>query len=1228
MISVVCRATDLRNSYFACVGPKSAVFVNRLFVEAMRMSRKVIIEEIQLEDPIYVSFGDLPPNAALCITFIDVDDIVAVLCEEAKKASLRIGDEPAAKRGGSSRNTDSLRLHHIAGCLRDQCHVPLPPDEAETDEVPNADDMNREMSAHQIRDKIMELLGPDAWYERITSVWAKNLLFFRLPLHAALKTYPLAMTKDNLRDENRESHVAGICAEDATELTRVIRPCFSDFAGESYPRAEQLQALCKWHKRMLADLMPVLEGRGYSYIDSIKLLQNELLEALRTAPHQGTGIESRHRGAFSCIEMNRQHACKCERCLAIFAQIKKIGQTRGIFAVLQCLYEKMNVGKVYSFCSFLSVLLLQVVVGSASETAVAGQYVMVGRQASGKTYMLIAIGEAFPSFMCVDEKCSSAFGELYGDPVAGFGTSCMVRYIRTLSRINELRINTREGDLTKGADGVISRNSGMPPSDKGQRQRTIATDVVWDGHMAIGACNEMAARNARGDMEHNAAMLSRWEMIHGMKIPNDVQRTWRDPILEAIGKCAQRISQHLLSMLDVQTFGLDVLTERLVPSFAVLIAAFDTLVKQTDMAGNISVRTTSRMRSVNIAAWRAEQTMLALLNNEDVSMKDILIGHASPVPYEFAIFILQASSASDCVAENVEPFGVLGTQAQLPEDPCQIVQRCALLYDIPMGDPAIVFKRLKKAATGITASPKFAAETMEPSLVPLPHMQIYGVPAHLLSMHPPQTNVDAARNILLILETMALDGRLLVDQDKQYVYLPHFLILWLNGQNVPLVDRLRNNEPVAADDVPSRAVHISNSDNDATVLAEISADLTRLAAFRAPGIAWALIHCGAECPALTGGDYGMNDTLTPFICDPPAEEAVKEHQFFKEARQKKSNKRAEAAPRLVQFADEAGEAAPIGPIDYVHGADALRRLDVSPSLYKPFRLLVRMLKTPPIGVSPSIRKIEAEMPLPGNMQIELMNNGVVTVIPRANRMTYGDSLTATPFNTYLDVCVHPNNQLGDILTCFVKRSDQGSEFSPATMYYMHTLYNILYTAPRLLCEISDDDIFRNVRHARNPAIEWAIDLSKERGWLSKGHVTSTVRMFILALVVQAAEVDDVVIVPRRFAVGLARQTFVGAETDIVPSIVKFITKKMTSDRLVACARSIAENMVKFKDDGTDFLSAMISNYDHQVKKKIGKSIDKWYNKLRQNLAHVIEPDDFVNYNQAFNERFKVQEGVY
>ena len=269
----------------------------------------------------------------------------------------------------------------------------------------------------------------------------------------------------------------------------------------------------------------------------------------------------------------------------------------------------------------------------------------------------------------------------------------------------------------------------------------------------------------------------------------------------------------------------------------------------------------------------------------------------------------------------------------------------------------------------------------------------------------------------------------------------------------------------------------------------------------------------------------------------------------------------------------------------------------------------------------SIRKVEAEMPLPDNMEIELMNNGVVVVSPRTNRLKYGDTMTATPFPTFLDVCVHPNDQLGDILTCFAV-SENTAKLSTNSLYYMHTLYNLLYTAPYLLEDIADEDIYINTRHVRPPSVDWTLDAAKERGWLGSDTVTTTVRMVVLAYIVDGIGASEQIRVPATFVKRLTDTTFTGSETDLVPSIVRFITKRMKITRLLMCARHIVEKLVKRKDTADEYFGSLLDAYSDKIKKDVGVSITKWYRRLSKKLDHVYTPDAFISYNETFDLRFK------
>ena len=1225
-VTLLCRATDLRNNYFLTTNSNSEAFTERLFTECMLQNRRVLVEELQLGPAQQASFGDLPPNAALVISFIDVEGIVGRLCEEAKKASLQLGGEPAPKR--VRKHGDSLRIHQIVSCLRDQCYVPLPENEAETDDVPNSADMET-MSAPQIRDAIFRLLGAQAWRERIRSDWAKKLLFHTaLPLRPALKPMPRVWLEEDPAPLPAEpSPVIGICASNATDMGRVVRPCFANFSGETYLLPLQLQALCLWNVNILKPLVPELMKMGIKYQDAIELLQAEMHEALRTAPHDGVGIEASHRGIFTTVETNGAHIHQCQTCLEIFAKMQAKSRSRGFFSVCQYIFELRGVGAAKSFCSFLMMLTMQVIVGSATNEAVAGNYMLVGRYAKGKTHSMDAVAKLLPSYLTKTFKSSSPLGLLWGSQIAGFRTFSMVRSIRTCGFDNEAVINDDPAALTINADGYFGRNSGRAVGEDGQRQETLDTTVVWTGCIKIGACNNMFVKDVKGGARFNSAMMSRFEEIHGMDVPDNVQQRWPDQVLQKRSDCAGLLFHHLLAMMDFQTLALSELTSQLVPSIAVSIAVFDTLVKPSNIAGRISLRSTNRLRAATIAAWRAEQISYLLLSGRSISMCDVLVSLAMPIPYEFAIFMVQATNPVESGhAEYIEAFGLLGKQAELLPAPTELPNGIAILPGIPFADPKVAHRKLKKVATGLTVNPDFSADNMEMELMQLPHHGVYGVPVHLLCVHPHKATVQAAMNILLILHEMAERKQLLTDDE--HVYLPHCLCMWLNGQDVPLIDRIRDRTPIEGADAGNRAVHnvgpnANLSDEDVTVLAELSEDLIKLNELRAPGIVWALIHCGAECPTLTGNNnYPLSDALKPFV------HAVAKKPAAPPAQAKSSKQRvvffrrnaAEAAPESEQGGDQEASAE-ILPTDYVHGEKALSRLDFSPDVYRPMRFLLRSMKTPPTGVSMSLRKIESEMPLPGPVEIDLMNNGIVVLRPSANQLKYGNKLTAERFDVNNELCAHPNDQLGDALTCF----NRDGSFEVGILYYMHTLYNLLYVAPSLLRELDDDIILRNAQHFQhNVHIDWAINEQSERSYLAKKQMTTTVRMVLLAFVIECIGISDRIRIPADFVRHLIETTDHGLATDLVPCIIRFITKHVKVARLLMCSRETAESIIEQKDDTDriEYFSSMVATYPAEVQDELKPCITLWYEKLRARLDRVFEPAAFDDYNETFKRRFK------
>lgn len=1218
MFSAVCRAIDVRNSYVLKVQKKpranfhanffisrvkkvaeiSVPFISRLFTECMRFNVRVMVEEIQLTDkPVKCTFGDLPPRAALVLSFIDAEECLTRIIEEARRAD-KCSGEPSAKRV----RTDAphqLRMHEIAAFFEDQC-------DAESEECLVIDDL-LSFSAAQITERMMHAFGPDLWTQRIQSPWAKNLMFRVLDKNAPLKDFPLAWTRGVVQSDTAY-HVIGVCPRHAVNMDLVARPCFIPFAQGPELDFKQVQALCDWELRSLSPLVDVLVESGLRYEKAIEALQAEYHEALRTSSGNGCGVAASHKGIFHTVKTNGEHIADCQVCLGIFADLRRLIVHEGLFGVFQRLFYMLGAQAGHGMCTFILMMFMQIFVGNVYDQAIIGQACMVGPSSIGKTFTYEKIQQAVMKYLQAEECSASLFGNLFGDPVAGMATY-MARHNSVLTFSNEVAPKHEAQTLTWGGDGYGERRSAQPP-ENGKRYEPVHTLVVKVGTGTLGATNTL------GDIRDGVspAIVARWIPISGMKPPAFVHRGWNDPLALSDAKCGRIVFHHILAMLDIQTSGHWLLTRMLLPPIPLLVAAFDTIAAQEGGKVKVPVRAMKAMKPAICAAWKAECTMRLLLSGQKLPMRHLLLASAMPIPYDFLLCMLQTSGSMDCMDEHSAPFGVLGQLAELPEDPMKLRPGLLILSGLDVGNEKGRNEALSHAARGLVVSVKMAVEAMVSSIQQAKHVKNYVCSTALLALQPPRVMTDAAVNVLRILHAMAFEDQLLVDSTRTHVYFSHSLMMWLNGQEVLFINRLMNGEKPKLNDFSNRAVFVPNQEKWSKEQTEeyefsllmIKTRLIELSKLRCTGMIPALIACGLEYPRVCDTTpYELDPEVAKFCPPPPSENKESEQD------QAKSNKQADTSkPKPTAT-------------DYIHDEHALYRLDISPDRCQPPRIALNIMLNPPLGVPPILRVLEEKMRLPRNvpLTVRLTNDGVVHLRPRDNCLKYNEMVTSLQGTQTLDICTPPNDQMLDYVTCFEK--DDVTRLLADVYYYNLLLYNLLAAAPELLATVSDDDIFQTAPHIKELSCEWTLNKEQECRRLECGEITTTVRMVVMAFIVYSVDASDRISFPGKFVDRLIERTIIEKKEsagDLIPCIVRFITRRMSVEGLVRRARMVACRIVDRSTDPTNYLYTLVNHYPPAIAEPLVVMIDRFYTKISDRLGFSHSPDAFLAYNKFGKSR--------
>lgn len=1101
------------------------------------------------------------------------------IVDEAKRVDTEMLEEPSAKR--VKRDVIPVRLVDIVSFWRDQVKEDIGSESC--DETSLGMDDIRKMTAPQIVTAMMETFGPDRWRPRLARIGSR--LFFNVLTLAPDKSSLLSWG-----EEPSEHVVAGLCPARGKTLETVVRPCIDSFVGKLKPTAEQLHALCDWKLYVLEPLTGILMDHGFTFSEAVEALQEEYNTTILKAPHNGTGVPASQRCDFHALKSN-QHISQCQDCLEMFHFAKKniTTDSSGLFSLYSRLFNNMGAEHGYSLCAFVLMMMSQLFVGNPLGGSKGPQLMFEGPTSVGKTWTIRKVLEAFPVDKVFGHNSGSLLSTLDGDKIGGF-EDCLVRHNFHIIFSNEF--TPMAGTLPNEwwGDDKQQHATGRKLSDDGKRQEPVNTLVVKTNTAALASCNTMLTKG-----EFSPAAAARWISLYSMNPPTFVHRLFPTPESVMLAGCSQTLLRYLLASLSVNSSGLYLLVPGLVPAFPTLISALEILRHPGKGApALISLRTMESTRIAAISAWQAHCTMHLLLTRDAVSMLDLLIARSVAMPYDWPPFIMQASGTSPTSVELGPPFGRLGASCLMVPNPDSLPRGYARITDVEADNHRKLQDTLSTACIGLVVSRKEAVENMSIMCRTFPGQSDYCCKSSLLTMQPPREATDAVQSIMRILYEMVTQDLLLVDDVKEFAYLPNFLLMWLNGQDVSLVEKLVNQTAFTnLDSTRHLKVHLLTdeemTDANKIALKNISVYLTRLAKYRQPGFIWALLHCGAEFPHLTGtADYKIDKTLENFIL---------------QQQQQPVGPNQPASPR--------------NPTDFVPDGNVLKRPDVSPQRIRPLRVFIQCMTNLPIGVSPLLRAIEKNMRLPGRrIMIPLTNDGVAAIHPEpSNTIAWGDTINSGPGSSSFDLLLHPNKMLFDPVTCF--SAADPTKLLEDVLYYMWTLYTWMTCRLELITEASDEILCQVAPNIKTLTVDWKIDEAKELEFLSRGEITTTLRMVMLAMMIHGAKATARFPFAANFVAHLIKQTDHKSENDLIPAIVKFIATKATTGSLVRRGRVIADGIMLAPSPDT-FLDSLIFSYPAAVKSKLQPCIAGFYEKLHRDLFWRYSADDFNRFASARN----------
>jgi len=1180
VVSFVISACDVANSFTITLSPPTKVFAGAVINRCIQRGGNVVVEEVQLGVP-QCAAGSFPPRAALVISCIGI--VVPLVLQEII-AQAKAPDATGEPRAKMSRNDAAhVMPHQIVSCIEDQ-----------GGEI-SMDDFD-EQSVQQLEASIRDVLGPQKWYERIQGDWGATLLFKVLPLRPALDAMPLAW-RDGAEDE--AVRVIGLVPPQATSIDMVMRPCFSSFTRFSLPSPEQLQALADWVPRSLAPIVSVLVDRGTPYVKAVEAVQAEYHAAVHDAPHSGIGVNAEHRYVFDTVRDNQNHIKDCQRCLCMLTEMRGVFATGfGLFSVYAYLFERMGANSARSTCALIMLLISHLFVGSVNGHAMAIALMLLGATSIGKTFILDMLRKMIPQWLQDSASSKSNQADMAGPRLCNLPNT-LVAGNQRVEVMNELIVpeGTNQA-LTTFGDAYITRTSAMAPKD-GVWPDPLTRIAVWFCKIVVAASNSICGSGAT-----NPAIIQRFTQITGMEIPTTFATIWDDGHAKEEAACAERISQCICAGIDLQNGALNQLTG-IVPSFGFMMSAFQSLQDNK----SITPRAIATMRSAVPAAWIADRTACLILCGSTISMTDVLIARCIPIPVGFALGLLQPVTGAEIDTGHIDAFGNLAKAAVIPDRFRERSTASAgrsnvapagfvTLAGVPQINPRRRDEVLMNAARGVTPDVKTAANAMAVSLAVWPRVDDFGVATDLLIMRPPKTLLTAASEVLRILSEMSDLDTLLMSETRTHFYLPHGFMRWINGQDGPDADpfsALAEKEEVKSGHVSAgRKTHKivpspDEKDRHERQMSKMHAHFAALLAIRTSGLAFALLHCGVEYPYVTGSqDYPLDIVMQGYI------DAVQP-----------------AGPQAA--ASAAATAVAPATRDFYTGPAPLKNIELCPNAVRPPRMALHFLRHPAIGVPPSLRKLATTMRLPGAIEVPMANNGRFILEPRGNLLKYGDTLMAKHVGPVYDVFVHPNSQLGDALTCFV-----GGKFNWPLYSYMGTLATMLYCAPELLStpDVCDRAILRIGQLGDDLPLNWDTVAGKEVEFLMQ-RPTSTVRIVLLALLLDALDAGTRLSYPAKFVSNMLENE---ATSVLVPEIIRFITSRIETKRLVSECRPIAEKLIEKSTDPMEYLRGTVARFNDEIVAPLNDAIDGWYADLQRNLNVHYPAAAFDNVRAAATPR--------
>jgi hypothetical protein len=1104
-----------------------------------------------------------------------VQETLVNIVDEAKRADTELLEEPSAKR--VKRDVVTVRLADIASFWRDQVKNDI--GDASDDVVLGFDDM-RKMTAPQIVTAMMEAFGPDRWKARLARLGSR--FFFRVLALAPDKSGLMAWG-----DEPSDNVVTGLCPVGRTKLETIVRPCFESFVGKPKPSAEQLHELCNWKLLMLRPLIGVLMENGFSYSAAVEALQEEYNVSIMNAPHNGTGVPASRRCCFNSLHQGNEHISQCQVCLELFTLIREDITTKlsGIFAVYSRLFRGMGAEHGYSMCAFILLMMSQSFMGNPEGGSKGPQVALPGPTSIGKSWTMNMIMKALWTELINVHNSGSMLSSLYGDPICNLPDS-LVRFFFHFIFNNEFTPTAGTLQNEWWGDDKQQHVTGRKLSDTGERVEPTTTTVVKLNTFAMLTTNSMAGE----DGEISPAAAARWIPFYGMNPPANVHRLFQTPETIGLAKCARETLNYLLSMETVQAGGLSDLAPEVRPPFPLLISALEIMRNPGGGAPSlISIRTMESTRYAVLSAWQAHVTLCLLLTVEPVSMLHLLIARSIAVPYDWLPFIMQASGVSPTSEELAPPFGRLGASCLLVHNPETLPRGYTRITDVAADSHRKLQTVLGAACEGLVVRRKSSVENMTLLCSTFPGQSDYCCKTTLLSMQPPREALNAAQSIMHILSEMVEQDLLLVDDNREFVYLPNFFLMWLNGQDVPLVEKLMTETPFDStiDSTRHHKVHVLTADQltDAVkkTLKDIAVHLYRLAKYRYKGFIWALLHCGGEYPHLAGtADYKLDKTLTAFILQPAASAAPNQQQPVQQQR---------------------------NPVDFVPDKDVLKRPDISPKRLLPLRVYIDCMKNLPVGVSILIRTIQQKMRLPNRrITVPLTNDGITVIHPEpANTIKFGDTVNSGLGKCSLELLAHPNSMIFDAVTCFCGLDP--SKLLEDVLYYIWTMYAWFCCRLELVDEASDELLILVAPNIKSLTVDWAFDVDKEIEFLSRGEITTTVRMVVLAMLIHGAKATARFPFPANFVAHLIDKTKRESASDLVPTIVSFIAERMEIGGLIRSGRALAEKLVLVPSPHT-FLESMLIKFPETVQNALKPSIVKFYDRLHSEQCRQFSSDNF------------------